>query len=425
VTAPSYQLMPPLDADAYGALKADIAARGVLVPVEVDEHGQIIDGHHRVRAWEELRAEGVRVPDYPRAVRAGLDEAEKRQLARALNLARRHLSRVERRALIGDAVREDPGASDRRLAATLGVSHRTVAAVRRRLVAAGDVDNLPTRTDTLGRSQPATRVPTVLVRGARDERRAREALVDLGADAPAGLVDLRAAERRARKVRYERRRDATQPASAAAGERWELRSGDFAEVLCDLADGCVDLVLTDPPYGEVFTERWGDLGALSARVLRPGGLSIFYIGHHNLPAVVDQLTAHLSWWWHVALVQPGHESRMHSVRVHNGHRDLLVLSNGPRTPSRWLRDTLTNPAPDKGLHEWQQAISAPRYLIDVCSLEGALVLDPCCGPATFGVAAIEAGRRFLGCDLDPVTLAHAAERLCQAGAPESEAGAQP
>lgn len=58
-----YQILPPLDADAFGALKADIAEHGVLVPVEVDETGAVIDGHHRVRAVEELRAEGVRVPD--------------------------------------------------------------------------------------------------------------------------------------------------------------------------------------------------------------------------------------------------------------------------------------------------------------------------------------------------------------------------
>jgi ParB-like chromosome segregation protein Spo0J len=69
-----YQSMPPLSGGEYADLKADIAARGVLVPVEVDERGAVLDGHHRLRAWHELRAAGVNVPDYPRVVREGWSE---------------------------------------------------------------------------------------------------------------------------------------------------------------------------------------------------------------------------------------------------------------------------------------------------------------------------------------------------------------
>ena len=34
-----FQVMPPLRTDEFAALKLDIAARGVLVPVEYDEQG--------------------------------------------------------------------------------------------------------------------------------------------------------------------------------------------------------------------------------------------------------------------------------------------------------------------------------------------------------------------------------------------------
>ena len=51
------------------ALKADIGTQGVLVPLVIDEDtGEVIEGHHRLRAWTELRAEGVKVPDYPKQV---------------------------------------------------------------------------------------------------------------------------------------------------------------------------------------------------------------------------------------------------------------------------------------------------------------------------------------------------------------------
>ena len=45
--AEPWQVMPPLTEDEYAALREDIAANGVTVPVIVDQHGVIIDGHHR------------------------------------------------------------------------------------------------------------------------------------------------------------------------------------------------------------------------------------------------------------------------------------------------------------------------------------------------------------------------------------------
>ena len=49
VTTPNpYQVMPPPCAEDYAALEASIVAHGVLVPVEYDEAGNILDGHTRV-----------------------------------------------------------------------------------------------------------------------------------------------------------------------------------------------------------------------------------------------------------------------------------------------------------------------------------------------------------------------------------------
>ena len=50
----NYQVMPDLTADEYAELKADIKTRGVMVPIEFDEQGNPLDGHHRLRICEEL-----------------------------------------------------------------------------------------------------------------------------------------------------------------------------------------------------------------------------------------------------------------------------------------------------------------------------------------------------------------------------------
>jgi hypothetical protein len=81
--------MPPLPAEKRAALRASILEhQAILVPVVEDEFGDVIDGHHRCVIWHELRAEGHKIADYPRYIRVGLTDAEKRTLARQLYLAR-------------------------------------------------------------------------------------------------------------------------------------------------------------------------------------------------------------------------------------------------------------------------------------------------------------------------------------------------
>lgn len=120
-----YQLLPPLADDEYAALRDDIAANGVRVPVDVDEHGQILDGHHRCRIAAEL---GVQCPT---RVVAGLTEDGKRQHAIAVNVHRRALTREQRRALVYEELKRDPDRSDRAIARIVGVDHKTVGAIRR------------------------------------------------------------------------------------------------------------------------------------------------------------------------------------------------------------------------------------------------------------------------------------------------------
>lgn len=114
-----YQLLPCLSEDEYAALKADIAERGVMVPVELDEAGNVLDGHHRLQVCAELGIE-----DYPTIIRPGLTEDEKRAHVLALNLDRRHLNR-EQRGELARQLRAD-GWSLRRIGDKLGVSAPTV-----------------------------------------------------------------------------------------------------------------------------------------------------------------------------------------------------------------------------------------------------------------------------------------------------------
>ncbi len=52
-----------------------------------------------------------------------------------------------------------------------------------------------------------------------------------------------------------------------------------------------------------------------------------------------------------------------------------------------------------------------KHFIEMCTLEGELVIDPCCGSGGHLVAAIQSGRRALGCDKNPEAIKVAKSRL--------------
>src|SRR5690606_13273769 len=142
-----------LSQEEYEALKVDIAQRGVQVPVEYDEDGNILDGYHRVRACLELG-----ITDWPKVVRRGLSEEQKIEHALALNLHRRHLTREQRREVVARLRMQ--GWSLRRIADRLGVSDGTV---RNDLELAGAQNYAPaTVTGADGKQYPATK-PTPAV----------------------------------------------------------------------------------------------------------------------------------------------------------------------------------------------------------------------------------------------------------------------
>jgi hypothetical protein len=145
-----YQLLPDMSPAEFEALKADIAQRGVVVPIDVDENGEILDGHHRYRAWVE---NGKNEPP-PMIVREGLSEQEKRAFARKNNILRRHLTREQVRQLIAEQLKDSPEWADNRIAEELGVDHKTVGSVRDGLEATWEIPKLDALVGKDGKTRP-------------------------------------------------------------------------------------------------------------------------------------------------------------------------------------------------------------------------------------------------------------------------------
>lgn len=75
-------------------------------------------------------------------------------------------------------------------------------------------------------------------------------------------------------------------------------------------------------------------------------------------------------------------------------------SEGSRFPTTLI--DIPMPAAERGRHPTQKPLALLDYLIRTYTRPGDLVLDPCIGSGSAMVAAMRAGRHFIGCDSEIV-----------------------
>jgi hypothetical protein len=170
---PAAELFPMTSDTELDELAGDIAKHGLQEPI-VWFNGQLLDGRRRLAAIaripdqhrrEELQAR-VADPQHGKILTGSIDP---RAYVISANVHRRHLTAEQKRKLIEDLIKANPGGSDRQIAAEVGSNRTTAGAVRRELEEAGDVSMIDTRTDSKGRHQPASK-PRLIVQSQKLHR---------------------------------------------------------------------------------------------------------------------------------------------------------------------------------------------------------------------------------------------------------------
>jgi DNA modification methylase len=239
----------------------------------------------------------------------------------------------------------------------------------------------------------------------------------------------------------------------------ELVHGDAVEVLSGLADGSVDLVLTDPPYnvsargvggranttvGRVpradgsmreirrdfgeWDHGWDPLPFLeqARRVLRDGGSLVAFTSEHLFaPYLASGLDHRSLLYWRKANPAPNFRSqvvRAVEMAVWQTQGGGWTFNAGGYRPNVWDGATESGEA---RIHPTQKPLWLMREWVELFSGPGELVVDPYAGSGTTLVAARALGRRALGVELDPTYYEAARRRLdpLAAAARDVEAGA--
>ena len=212
--------------------------------------------------------------------------------------------------------------------------------------------------------------------------------------------------------------------------------GDALKVLPSLDQ--IDLIVTDPPY--LLTSGGCTEGGLHERF---GGGGVYGNSGEIVPCDIE-------WSDFMPLLygalKPGNQAYVMCNNRHVGNmlnsadaagfgfHNLLVWDKATATPNRWYmknceftgffyktpakaindcgaKQLICCPQVDVTKHPTEKPVALMRHYIEQSSKPGDVVLDPFMGSGTTGVAAIQAGRRFIGIEKDERFFSMASQRI--------------
>jgi site-specific DNA-methyltransferase (adenine-specific) len=236
--------------------------------------------------------------------------------------------------------------------------------------------------------------------------------------------------------------------------QYTLHLGDCLEFMKTMDAGSVDAVVTDPPYssggafrgdrmqstinkyvqsGSVDTWRtpfsgdnrdqrsfmiWCSMWMSAARyATKLGGVIACFTDWRQLPTVTDAMQC-AGWMWRGIATwwKPG--IRMQRGRFSLSAEYVVFGSNGELIDGEQSPQNVFNFAPVNGEdkeHIAEKPKEVMNWLLGITPAE-CTVFDPFIGSGTTGVACMQLGRNFIGCEIDPKYYAIAERRISQAAA---------
>ncbi len=179
----------------------------------------------------------------------------------------------------------------------------------------------------------------------------------------------------------------------------DLRTGDARQVLADIPDCSVNLVLTDPPYGDDAEPLYRWLAEWSTRVLIPGGSLICYTGQSRLNRDMRIFDERLRYWWLLTMKHDRAQRLPGKFIVAESKPVLWYVKEYRR--GRTLINDMVSSERDRSAHPWAQGSGGIAFLVENLTEPGEFVADPFAGTGRWGEITCQMGRRWVGADVAP------------------------
>ena len=201
---------------------------------------------------------------------------------------------------------------------------------------------------------------------------------------------------------------------------WQVIRGDCLEVMRQLPDGCVDAVVTDPPYGLPSWNGSGRTRPLSAEEVEAIRRWDMAPPAEQIQEVVLKAPVAIVWGGNYLLDGLG---RCRAPLIWNKLLRGMHLADGEMAWTNFDHGTLRIFDYSVGLsearahreHPTQKPLALMRWCISLAKLPAdALILDPFCGSGSTGVAAVQMGYRFIGIEREATYVDIARRRIADA-----------
>lgn len=201
----------------------------------------------------------------------------------------------------------------------------------------------------------------------------------------------------------------------------------------------IDLILTDPPYNISRKNNFNTMRKVrqgidfgewdkgfdltgwikqACKLLKPGGSIIIFTAWCNLGAIAAELekckcSVKRMLLWRKTNPMPRNRDRLYV----NSDEYMIWATKGKgwvfnRRFNTYESGVFEYPFSNKErIHPTQKPILLLKDLIEIHSNKGDIIFDPFSGSASTGVAAIELGRNFIGCELNKEYYKSAKERI--------------
>lgn len=205
---------------------------------------------------------------------------------------------------------------------------------------------------------------------------------------------------------------------------YTLHLGDCLEYMKTLPDGAVDCVVTDPPYG---------IGENQRRVMSRGNLAV-PTDYGSFSWDTQRVTrAHVDDMRRVSQQQviwggnyyadwlPASSSWLVWDKV-NGTNDFadceLAWTSHKKAVRRfvYMWNGMLKQLPEDRFHPTQKPVALMKWVLENYTNPGDTIFDPFMGSGTTGVACMQTGRKFIGCEIDEKYFAIAKKRIEDAAA---------
>lgn len=380
---PIAELFPEMSNEEYQSLVKDIEQHGVLQPILI-HNDQIVDGRHRFQACQDL---GIPCPTMEWNEQGSLLTK-----AVSLNLKRRHLSASQIAVVsLGALPLFEAEAKERqRLSRSFRKDFRNEGEAR----------------------EQVARLFGTNPHYVSDAKKIQEISPERFEKIRSGSLTIPRAKKEIRLEQGFLRRSArAEQENNLDEQKAELWLGDFQKLLWDVESDSVDLLLTDPPYAQEYRQLWAHLAQHASRILRPGGFLIAYSGQNGLPEILNALGEHLDYYW-LAFLRHTLNAQRFEVQTMNAGKPILIYNKPPRAKrAEWFCDLVNGSGKEKGFHKWQQDLQSAETILQAFSQPGQVVVDPCMGSGTIGLACKYLKRKFIGVEIDEQAFFIAQERL--------------